>query len=82
MHNVLQSIATGDHSKVLMLVHVSPCEDDVAETVCSMSFAKRARGIESNRELPEVCFSNSLKLLLSSVIHFHEQFLYLCLYRN
>lgn len=58
MHNVLQSIATGDHSKVLMLVHVSPCEDDVAETVCSMSFAKRARGIESNRELPEVCFSN------------------------
>lgn len=43
----------GDHSKVLMLVHVSPCEDDVAETVCSMSFAKRARGIESNRELPE-----------------------------
>ncbi|XP_075659531.1 kinesin-like protein KIN-14U [Castanea sativa] len=43
----------GDHSKVLMLVHVSPCETDVAETICSLSFAKRARGIESYRELPE-----------------------------
>lgn len=43
----------GDGSKVLMLVHVSPYEEDVGETTCSLSFAKRARGIESNRELPE-----------------------------
>lgn len=41
-----------------MLVLVSPCEKDVGETICSLSFAKRARGIESNRELPDVCFSN------------------------
>lgn len=43
----------GDGSKVLMLVHVSPCEEDVGETICSLNFAKRARGIESNRELSE-----------------------------
>ncbi|GMG99629.1 hypothetical protein Nepgr_001469 [Nepenthes gracilis] len=43
----------GDGSKVLMLVHASPCEEDLGETICSMSFAKRARGIESNQELPE-----------------------------
>ncbi|KAL9450703.1 hypothetical protein AB3S75_012436 [Citrus x aurantiifolia] len=43
----------GDGSKVLMLVHASPCEEDVGETICSLSFAKRARGIESNRELSE-----------------------------
>ncbi|XP_031284334.1 kinesin-like protein KIN-14U [Pistacia vera] len=43
----------GDGSKVLMVVHVSPCEEDVGETICSLNFAKRARGIESNRELPE-----------------------------
>ncbi|KAL0558412.1 hypothetical protein IC582_002977 [Cucumis melo] len=43
----------GDGSKVLMLVHLSPCEEDVAETICSLSFAKRARAIETNRELQE-----------------------------
>lgn len=43
----------GDGSKVLMLVHASPCEEDVGETICSLSFAKRARGVESNRELSE-----------------------------
>ncbi|KAL5566955.1 hypothetical protein UlMin_030119 [Ulmus minor] len=43
----------GDGSKVLMLVHVSPCEEDVGETICSLCFAKRARAVESNRELVE-----------------------------
>ncbi|KAL5712787.1 hypothetical protein ACHQM5_014922 [Ranunculus cassubicifolius] len=43
----------GDRSKVLMLVHVSPCEEDVGETTCSLLFAKRVRAIESNRELSE-----------------------------
>ncbi|XP_010245378.1 PREDICTED: kinesin-like protein KIN-14D isoform X2 [Nelumbo nucifera] len=43
----------GDGSKALMLVHISPCEEDVAETICSLNFAKRVRGVESNRELPE-----------------------------
>lgn len=46
----------GDGSKVLMLVHLSPCEEDVAETICSLSFAKRARAIETSRELQEVDF--------------------------
>ncbi|KAA8536947.1 hypothetical protein F0562_029425 [Nyssa sinensis] len=43
----------GDGSKVLMLVHISQCEDDVGETTCSLTFAKRARAVESNRESPE-----------------------------
>ncbi|XP_057498459.1 kinesin-like protein KIN-14U [Actinidia eriantha] len=41
----------GDGSKVLMLVHVSQCEEDIGETTCSLSFAQRARAIESTREL-------------------------------
>ncbi|KAM7273768.1 hypothetical protein ACFE04_028432 [Oxalis oulophora] len=41
----------GHGAKVLMLVHVSPCDDDVGETICSLAFAKRARGVESTREL-------------------------------
>ncbi|KAG1326307.1 kinesin-like protein KIN-14O [Cocos nucifera] len=42
------SDSLGDGSKVLMIVHVSPSEDDVAETMCSLSFAKRVRAIEAN----------------------------------
>ncbi|KAK9215317.1 hypothetical protein WN944_007322 [Citrus x changshan-huyou] len=41
------------YRQVLMLVHASPCEEDVGETICSLSFAKRARGIEAKRELSE-----------------------------
>lgn len=37
-----------------MLVHISPYEEDVCETMCSLNFAKRARGTESNKEIPEV----------------------------
>ncbi|KAL6989558.1 hypothetical protein U1Q18_015310 [Sarracenia purpurea var. burkii] len=42
----------GDGSKALMLVHVSQCEEDVAETTCSLAFAQRVRAIEF-RELTE-----------------------------
>ncbi|XP_062198074.1 kinesin-like protein KIN-14O [Phragmites australis] len=47
------SDSLGDGSKVLMVVHISPSEDDVSDTVCSLSFAKRARSIESNRDISE-----------------------------
>ncbi|ERN16880.1 kinesin-like protein KIN-14U isoform X1 [Amborella trichopoda] len=45
--------SVGDRSKALMLVHLSPREDDIGESICSLSFAKRARGIESSKEIPE-----------------------------
>ncbi|XP_004296149.1 PREDICTED: uncharacterized protein LOC101301282 [Fragaria vesca subsp. vesca] len=35
----------GRDSKTLMLVHVSPKEEDLCETVCSLNFATRARSI-------------------------------------
>ncbi|KAK3005840.1 hypothetical protein RJ639_015773 [Escallonia herrerae] len=49
--SLLNSENTCDGSKALMLVHVSPYEEDVGETTCSFTFAKRARAVESNREL-------------------------------
>ncbi|URE31574.1 KISc [Musa troglodytarum] len=49
----LLSDSLGDGSKVLMIVHVSPGEDDAGETVCSLSFATRVRAVEANRELSE-----------------------------
>ncbi|VAH91974.1 unnamed protein product [Triticum turgidum subsp. durum] len=47
------SDSLGDGSKVVMVVHISPSKDDVGETICSLGFAKRARLIESSRELSE-----------------------------
>ncbi|XP_010552292.1 PREDICTED: kinesin-II 85 kDa subunit [Tarenaya hassleriana] len=35
----------GQDSKTLMLVHVSPKEDDLCETICSLNFATRAKNI-------------------------------------
>ncbi|MCL7035241.1 hypothetical protein MKW94_017913 [Papaver nudicaule] len=35
----------GEDSRTLMLVHVSPKEDDLCETVCSLGFATRVRNI-------------------------------------
>ncbi|XP_054804392.1 kinesin-like protein KIN-14U isoform X2 [Prosopis cineraria] len=43
----------GNGSKVLMLVHISPSEEDACETMCSLNFAKRARATEYNKEIPE-----------------------------
>ncbi|XP_031249716.1 kinesin-like protein KIN-14T isoform X1 [Pistacia vera] len=35
----------GEDSKTLMLVHVSPKEEDLCETICSLNFASRAKSI-------------------------------------
>ncbi|XP_058107726.1 kinesin-like protein KIN-14B isoform X2 [Magnolia sinica] len=40
----------GEDSKTLMLVHVSPKEQDLCETVCSLGFATRVRSIHLGHE--------------------------------
>lgn len=37
---------TGGDSKTLMFVQISPNENDLSETLCSLNFASRVRGIE------------------------------------
>ncbi|KAJ4842515.1 hypothetical protein Tsubulata_042433 [Turnera subulata] len=37
----------------LVLICLCPCEEDVGETICSLTFATRARAVETNRELSE-----------------------------
>lgn len=45
----------GCESKTLMLVHVSPNEDDLCETICTLGFATRVRSIRlESEEPPEV----------------------------
>ncbi|KAL8128902.1 hypothetical protein V2J09_018057 [Rumex salicifolius] len=36
----------GGESKTLMFVHISPNENDLSETLCSLNFASRVKGIE------------------------------------
>lgn len=36
----------GGDSKTLMLVQISPSENDLSETLCSLNFASRVRGVE------------------------------------
>lgn len=40
----------GDDSKTLMLVHVSPKEEDLCETICSLNFATRAQSVHLGNE--------------------------------
>ncbi|CAL9133197.1 unnamed protein product [Musa textilis] len=40
----------GSDSKTLMFVHVSPKEEDLCETICSLGFATRARSIHLESE--------------------------------
>ncbi|KAJ3669543.1 hypothetical protein LUZ60_011493 [Juncus effusus] len=47
------SDSLGEGSRVVMVVHVSPSQNDLLETVCSLTFARRVRSIESNKELSE-----------------------------
>lgn len=55
----------GTRSKVLMLVHISPRDEDVGETICSLSFTKRARAIESNRGLTDVSTCTAVYAFIS-----------------
>ncbi|XP_054812226.1 kinesin-like protein KIN-14Q isoform X1 [Prosopis cineraria] len=43
--HLLQDSLGGD-SKTLMFVQISPTENDLSETICSLNFASRVRGIE------------------------------------
>ncbi|TQE06330.1 hypothetical protein C1H46_008038 [Malus baccata] len=45
LSHLLQDSLGGD-SKTLMFVQISPSENDVSETLCSLNFASRVRGIE------------------------------------
>ncbi|CAA6654222.1 unnamed protein product [Spirodela intermedia] len=54
----------GVGSKVLMLVHISSSEYDIGETICSLLFARRARGVDSGEEASEVVIVSLMILFL------------------
>ncbi|MED6220109.1 hypothetical protein PIB30_041735 [Stylosanthes scabra] len=58
--HILQSSLGGD-CKTLMFVQVSPSETDLGETLCSLNFASRVRGIESGPARKQVDHAELLK---------------------
>ncbi|GLJ45626.1 hypothetical protein SUGI_0960390 [Cryptomeria japonica] len=59
----------GHDSKTLMLVHISPKEDDLLETVCSLKFATRARGIQLMRELSDEAKEQRAAVMDTLMLH-------------
>ncbi|XP_023741801.1 kinesin-like protein KIN-14T [Lactuca sativa] len=71
----------GEDSKTLMLIHVSPKEDDLCETVCSLNFALRLRSIhlgktESNeaRTVKELAMAD-LQHEMEEIEHNRDRFM-------
>ncbi|KAE9589598.1 putative minus-end-directed kinesin ATPase [Lupinus albus] len=58
--HILQSSLGGD-CKTLMFVQVSPSTGDLGETLCSLNFATRVRGIESGPARKQVDLTELLK---------------------
>ncbi|KAL6516986.1 hypothetical protein OROHE_018274 [Orobanche hederae] len=58
--HLLQDSLGGD-SKTLMFVQISPNKNDLSETICSLNFASRVRGIEFGPEKKQVDKSELFK---------------------
>ncbi|KAK6915569.1 Spindle pole body-associated protein Vik1/Cik1, microtubule binding domain [Dillenia turbinata] len=58
--HMLQSSLGGD-CKTLMFVQISPCGADLGETLCSLNFASRVRGIEHGPARKQADYSELLK---------------------
>ncbi|KAL5832412.1 hypothetical protein ACOSQ4_017766 [Xanthoceras sorbifolium] len=66
----------GEDSKTLMLVHISPKEEDLCETICSLNFATRVKSIHlGNEDSSEVRNQKevSMKNLQQEMNHIEEE---------
>ncbi|KAL2921515.1 Kinesin-like protein KIN-14U [Bienertia sinuspersici] len=50
-----------------MIVHINTVEENLAETICSMSFAKRVRRIDTNHKLPQILRKKSINEFLDEM---------------
>lgn len=57
----MESLSSGGDSKTLMFVQISPNENDLNETLCSLNFASRVRGIELGPAKRQLDMSEFLK---------------------
>lgn len=76
--------AAGGDSKTLMFVQISPSEQDLSETLSSLNFATRARGVELGPAKKQIDTSElqKLKMMVCLVLFnsssFSSSFLRVC----
>ena len=67
---------SGEDSKTLMLVHVSPREEDLCETICSLNFAARVKSVHLGHEESKVSclvlFTHLISQLKGTSIKFDD----------
>ena len=64
----IHSLAAGGDSKISMFVQISPSEQDMSETLSSLNFATRVRGVElgpAKRQI-DVGELQKMKMMVSS----------------
>lgn len=71
----------GGDSKTLMFVQISPLERDLGETLSSLNFATRVRGIDLGPAKKQIDFGEvqKLKLLVSSIAPVQCVCMYACM---
>ena len=67
---------TGGDSKTLMFVQISPNENDVGETLCSLNFASRVRGIELGQAKKQVDVGELSRYKL--MVYYSIMLIYVC----
>lgn len=65
----------GEDSKTLMLVHVSPKEEDLCETICTLGFAARVRSIHLGTEDPieSACKEAAMQTLQETMVKIEDE---------
>ena len=65
----------GGDSKTLMFVQISPNERDLGETICSLNFASRVRGVElgpAKKQLDAAEYLRSKQLVKMKFYHLYS----------
>lgn len=71
------SFAAGGDSKTLMFVQISPSEQDLSETLSSLNFATRVRGVELGPAKKQIDTSELQRLkMMVCLVMFNSKVIY------
>ena len=72
-------VVAGGESKTLMFVQISPSEHDLSETLSSLNFATRVRGVELGPARKQIDTSElqKMKMMVSPICYYHYYYNFL-----